>query len=506
VKESAIAGQNLLIYGGYGGFDIYKSVYSDKEWQQADNMGEGINSFHDDYDFIYEPYEKIAYFTSNRPDGLGGDDIYQAKGEILIAEPETMSAPSPRPVPRPSLVNTSARMVVIVSDEKTKQPLGNVHIETTCDRRIYVTDVGGLAVLEQFDRDCSIRISKSGYGTSMHRFPTAKQVGVELVPIDQTPTIVYPRTAVSAPDRVVLVVRDRQTKRPINGVKIDLSICNGEIYTTGADGLVILERFDDNCVIRIIKSGYENNLRHFPTMAQLGVELKQLEEGYTSLVMELEPDKKLDNSFANSTDAKTTDTIYTSNDMVNRRPSYSYYATYVSTSLVEDNNNRDVYEVQIGAYHRPHPEFYQSFKNLGMVYFDMKNDMMVYKVGSFTNYNDAERVRKIIRNNGHPDAFIKKTSRPVPAASMQFTSASANNIVYKIQLGVFRNPDNAVFNAQLENFGRIQQSTRADGLTVFFLGNFYSMSEATTAQENAINLGVSKAFIVKYRNGVKVEL
>jgi len=390
-------------------------------------------------------------------------------------------------------------MMVIVRDEKTKQPLDNARIEATCDRKIYITDAGGLAVLEQFDRDCNIRISKSGYGTSIHRFPTAKQIRVELVP--NTPTIVYQPTTVSPPERTVLVVRDKQTKRPLDGVQIDLSTCNGGIYTTGADGLVILDRFDGNCVMRIRKNGYESNLHSFPTMTQLGVELKRLGKGHTSVILELEPDPVYSNPTA-------TTTIYTDNNL-RRRSNNSHPATLVSTTR-SYNNTREIYEVQIGAYRTPHPELAQNFKHLGKVYFYMKNDVMVYKVGSFTNYNDAEYARIFLSNNGHPDAFINKVAGSVPAAyrsssSTNFTSSPANSMVYKIQLGVFRNPGNATFNSGLEYFGDIQQTIGTDGLTVFSLGDFYSMSDATTAQENAMNLGASKAFIVKYRNGVRID-
>lgn len=494
-------------HDGYGNFDIFKSLYGNRGWNQAVNMGEDINSFYDDYDFIYKPYEKIAYFTSNRAGGLGDDDIYQATAELEYTAPpkkqqviQVPSLPNPQfPTSRPSsVVSTPDRMIVIVRDEKTKQPLENARIEATCDRKIYITDAGGLAVLEQFDRDCNIRISKSGYGTSIHRFPTAKHIKVELVP--NTPTIVYQPTTVSPPERTVLVVRDKQNKAPLAGVQIDMSTCNGGIYTTDANGLVVLERFDGNCVMRIRKNGYESNLHSFPTMAQLGVELKRLGEGHTSVILELEPDPVYSNPI-------TTTTIYTDNDLLRRRSNNSRPARLVTNRNY--SNTREIYEVQIGAYRTPHPELEQNFEHLGKVYFYMKNDVMIYKVGSFTNYNDAEYARIFLSNNGHPDAFIDKVAGSVPAAyrsssPTNFTSSPANSMVYKIQLGVFRNPGNATFNSGLAYFGDIQQTIGADGLTVFSLGDFYSMSEATKAQENAMNLGVNKAFIVKYRDGVKV--
>jgi len=135
---------------------------------------------------------------------------------------------------------------------------------------------------------------------------------------------------------------------------------------------------------------------------------------------------------------------------------------------------------------------------------------MVYKISGFRTYNEAERARIIVRENGYPDALINKVVRSVPyaytsPAPIPFASPSVSSIVYKVQLGVFQNPDNVAFNSGLKSFGYIQQSTNNKGLTVFSLGDFYNMSEATKAQENAINLGVAQAFVVKYRDGVRID-
>lgn len=490
-------------HDGRGGFDIFKSIYGNKGWKQAVNMGEAINSFYDDYDFIYEPYENIAYFTSNRAGGLGDDDIYQATAERGYASPRIkkkriQSPPIQSPQPLQPDVVTPNPVVIVVKDEKTKQALASVQIETTCDGKIYTTDASGIAVLETFDRACNIHIGKNGYETNKYRFPTQRRVNIELSPVKYAPVVHQEPVQVSTPERAVLVVRDSKTKQPIEGVQIDLTNCNAGIYTTNSDGLVILERFGGNCTIRISKSGYEKHLHSFPTMAQLGVELKPLGGGHTGVILELQPDPVY--IAPNSVKA-----VYPSNKTsISNRP----FATHTSTTAADRiDNNREIYEVQIGAYRTPHPELSQRFKSLGRVYFHMKNDMMVYKVGSFKSYNDAEYARAILSSNGFPDAFIKKTllSGPAAYAPPPVRSVSTNRIVYKIQLGAFRDSGNATFNPNLEYFGNIQKTTRADGITVFLLGDFYSMTEATTAQKNAINLGISKAFIVKYRNGVRVK-
>jgi len=62
---------------GMGGLDIFVSTLSDDKWGTPENLKYPINSFADDFGIVFnldEPEE--GYFSSNRPDGKGKDDIY----------------------------------------------------------------------------------------------------------------------------------------------------------------------------------------------------------------------------------------------------------------------------------------------------------------------------------------------------------------------------------------------------------------------------------------------
>lgn len=76
---------NLLVFssnrpGGYGGYDLYYSIYQDEKWGEPVNFGEKINSEYDEYRPIthYESNfdNNLMIFSSNRPEGLGGFDLY----------------------------------------------------------------------------------------------------------------------------------------------------------------------------------------------------------------------------------------------------------------------------------------------------------------------------------------------------------------------------------------------------------------------------------------------
>lgn len=65
--------------GGIGGFDLYYCVKDGDSWSDPINMGSGINTVDDEMNpFILN--DTMLYFSSNGMIGFGGADIYYAKG------------------------------------------------------------------------------------------------------------------------------------------------------------------------------------------------------------------------------------------------------------------------------------------------------------------------------------------------------------------------------------------------------------------------------------------
>jgi len=76
---------DLLVFtsnreGGYGGFDLYYSVFKNGNWSSPVNFGPTINSEYDEYRPIvmYDPFysNDVMIFSSNRTGGKGGFDLY----------------------------------------------------------------------------------------------------------------------------------------------------------------------------------------------------------------------------------------------------------------------------------------------------------------------------------------------------------------------------------------------------------------------------------------------
>jgi outer membrane protein OmpA-like peptidoglycan-associated protein len=59
-----------------GGSDIFKTVNNGKSWTMPVNMGYPINTVYNDNYFVLSADGKKGYYSSNRPGGLGGQDIY----------------------------------------------------------------------------------------------------------------------------------------------------------------------------------------------------------------------------------------------------------------------------------------------------------------------------------------------------------------------------------------------------------------------------------------------
>ena len=95
---------------GMGGLDIFHCKMLGEEvkelkWGKPENLGAPINSSSNDYAIVWEEDKNRGFFSSDRPGGKGGDDIYSFMMPPLIFALEGQ-----------------------VLDVETKEPLGNVKV------------------------------------------------------------------------------------------------------------------------------------------------------------------------------------------------------------------------------------------------------------------------------------------------------------------------------------------------------------------------------------------
>ncbi len=72
-------GKQLILYKESNGGDLYVSNFEDNQWTSPVSMGSDINSKYDENGAALSTDGKIFFFSSNRPGGYGGSDIYFCK-------------------------------------------------------------------------------------------------------------------------------------------------------------------------------------------------------------------------------------------------------------------------------------------------------------------------------------------------------------------------------------------------------------------------------------------
>ncbi|MDQ2769168.1 MAG: OmpA family protein [Bacteroidota bacterium] len=122
-------------HNSMGGYDIFKSVFENGKWSPPENLGWPINTPDDDVFFVTSASGRHGYYSSERPGGLGGKDIYRItflgpeKPPVLSEENQLLAsrlAPVSQTVLAPAVAVATAQVTILkgtVTDDATKQPL-----------------------------------------------------------------------------------------------------------------------------------------------------------------------------------------------------------------------------------------------------------------------------------------------------------------------------------------------------------------------------------------------
>ncbi len=124
----AIVGHDLYFasdgIAGFGGLDIFKSTLSGGKWSEAENVGQPINSSFDDFAMILDSEGKKGFFSSNRPGGLGSDDIYACKRiDSRKIKSAAQDKTAKNVVPCPPEDTLAVMISGVVKDRQTGKPV-----------------------------------------------------------------------------------------------------------------------------------------------------------------------------------------------------------------------------------------------------------------------------------------------------------------------------------------------------------------------------------------------
>ncbi len=122
-------------HNGMGGFDIYRAELNNGKWSVPENLGYPINSPDPDVFFSIGASGRNAYYSSNRVEGYGDQDIYKitflgAKKEPVYSSEDPLIASNSEGIKNANIESSisikKSQLTLlkgIVSDEITQQPI-----------------------------------------------------------------------------------------------------------------------------------------------------------------------------------------------------------------------------------------------------------------------------------------------------------------------------------------------------------------------------------------------
>lgn len=144
---------------GMGGFDIFKSVGSQKKWADPKNMGSPINSCLDDMYYVLDDDKYTGYLVSNRP------GIFHVKKSATCCDDIWR-------VVWPKIIYHAVRGYVM--DSKTHEILDSADIKIVIKDTLFHNEMSAKDYMYFYDtkvgRSYSIKVTKDGYHDGSAKF------------------------------------------------------------------------------------------------------------------------------------------------------------------------------------------------------------------------------------------------------------------------------------------------------------------------------------------------
>lgn len=190
---------------GFGGLDIF-AAFPVADSFNVINLGQPINSTYDDFSFIVKNNFSDGYFTSNRPGGIGSDDIY-------------------------SFYIGMQNLLINVKSLKNNHPLADVNITYTVNgerKTLGKTDEQGTIWMEvDFHTNYYFEASHSSYlnnSDSLQAF--------EIFKISDHSKTIY----LDGATQLQVLSLNEENNDPVAGVSVSFKLPDGQILEKMTDG------------------------------------------------------------------------------------------------------------------------------------------------------------------------------------------------------------------------------------------------------------------------------
>lgn len=128
-------------------------------------------------------------------------------------------------------------------------------------------------------------------------------------------------------------------------------------------------------------------------------------------------------------------------------------------------------------------------------------------------YLDSRRIpinRAVGMENQNVERVITPPAEiPAPAPLPVRTEQTAPEVVFKVQVGVFRDlvaPETRNRFMSIAGNQKVEFTRNDSGLYIYTIGNFTTFEEAVQAREQIVSAGIVDAFVVAFRGGEKIPL
>lgn len=155
---------------GEGKLDLYMMDMGGKRWGELVNLGKSFNTPDDDFGFLMHPSGMRGYFSSNRQDGLGKDDIYMfyvpdGLGGVEVVKDVVSQIQVWDTDSRRTIAEAAVYLLPITAFDKL--PSGKNELLKAMDKagapNLYTTETGQGRLLLNPDQSYLIMVYKEGY-------------------------------------------------------------------------------------------------------------------------------------------------------------------------------------------------------------------------------------------------------------------------------------------------------------------------------------------------------
>ncbi|MEO1261763.1 MAG: carboxypeptidase regulatory-like domain-containing protein [Bacteroidota bacterium] len=464
---------------GFGGFDIFRAEESNGRWATLYHGGQGLNSSHDDYGFIFDPLHTVGYFVSNREGGKGNEDIYRAEKE-------------------------TDNVVIKVLDEATSAPIKDAVIDfVECEEGAYNTNSNGVFNFQMLeDLNCNVYIKKDGYLTETLKLTSMglrqnRTLEVKLTNYANA----YQGKTVNASngyylDNVTIIATDQRTGAQSSTV----SDAQGGYAISLIPNASFLIRFSkpgfQDVTLTVNTSTNDNRVLRNIDILPVGASGKISSTSSDPIFFtEATPDEAGSKISTTSGNPGTT----SSNTSTTARSIVSGFSVQVASVK---GNMADI------------SRFRSKLGDLGTVYAVEEGGRTKVRLGVIADRNDAKALQKLVEAKGYSGAFIvtetnraieddvpvsfKAETKRLPASQPSVGStADLNGIM--IRLATYSNV--AYFDKGIvEDLGTLTYVPKGD-FTVVLLRGYSATDDALIALRKAKVRGFTDAHLVEFVTG-----